>query len=237
MILDKKLILAIVAIAVVIILVAVFMNTQLGGSGSSSGGGSSGGSGLALTQYSASAGEDSPKLTLTFSSPLTLGYSVKLMNSHFTTVGIWVATDSTPHQIVVINRIAPPNLIGTYYLEVSKYSTVVLNQTLTFQQPSLKIINYKVNENVKGTSAYIDNITLTLSETGDAPFYYTKMTWTLDGNTNVDKLPLEYFIPGQEKTVTVYINKLSTVGEEHTLIVELGYYDMSTLKITLNFKS
>ncbi len=233
--LDRTIIVVLSVAAAFIILSAVFFALFYPVSSSSTVT-SSGGS-ITLESYKIIAYDSAPAMQLVFSHPLEPGTSITLKSATGTLVGVWACRESS--NTAEIKNITPPNLVGEYYLTVMDSSgNTIINKSMVFQRPTLQISGYEINKTVKGNSVYISYINITVKETGNSPFYYTKMVCKYDDETRTYKLPLEHMAPGEKKTITIYINQLTTTGEQHNLLVKLSFYGMNpVMSISLSFST
>ncbi|GEM_PF-4750199 len=188
---------------------------------------------LKLVDYSVTAGDISPVLKLKFSRSLDMYTSVKLLDGFFKTVGVWTAHNTTPGSTIRMFNINPPNLIGLYHLVVLWKNTEILNTSLSFKSPELDVMNFSVVKDEKGDTVYLEFVNLTLSESGESPYYFNRIRWTLDGQGSSEKIPLDHFIVGKEKTIRLnlaqYVNKGS-----HVLVVHFDYFDFNTVTVVVN---
>ena len=225
------LVIAVIVVIIVAVIGVIFFMESAGPSGSSGGE-----ERISLNSYQVKAGNDAPILELQFSKLLGMGNSVKVLNNKFQSVGVWVygVDSSTEHgDTVEISSISPPNMIGTYYVLVYYKASIVLNKTIYFNAPTFTVVKYTEDKDVKGTSAYINSINITVRDDDITPFYYTLLKWKFDGSNMTDeKLPIEHITAGGEKTVFIPLQKMTTTGT-HSITVYFGYYYMSTVKITL----
>ncbi len=225
---NTKIIALISGIVVVAIIAGVFFATNGGGGGA-------GGYQISIVDYSVSAGDSSPVLTLKFSTALKYPASVELINSSFRTVGVWVSQSEEIGKVVELNKITPPNLIGKYYVVVKWKSTTVMNKTITFIGPELSVVSYQVQKVVKGDDVYLESVQLTIKNSGDSPYYYNRIRWTLEDAQNGEKLPENCFSTSTNGEITINIGKYYTSGA-HELVVHFDYFDFTTITVeeTLN---
>ncbi len=226
---DRRtiLILASAVAAIVVIAALVAMSGGMGGLGGSN-------NEIKLVDYEVSAGDISPELTLTFSQKLDEFNTIELLDRDYRTVGTWVYTGGPLGESAKIERIDPPNLIGTYYVVLKWKGDVVLNRSIYFKEPSLTIVDYHLKIDRKGDTAYLEFVNLTLSEEGDSPYYYNRIRWTLDGQERNEKIPMEHFSVGENREISVPTASFVDPGQ-HTLVLHLDYFDLYTVTVVLHF--
>ncbi len=216
---------AIVAVAAVVIIIAgafFAMNT-----------GSLGGEENSIVDYSVKAGDSSPVLTIKFSKPLEYPASVKLLNSSYRQIGVWISQSSHPGNVVEIDKIALPNLIGKYYVVLLHGDNVVMNKTIKFQGPDFNVVNVDVQKDVKGDTAYIEYVELTIQNSGDSPYYYNRIRWEMEDLSGNEKIPLQCISTESNGMVKINIAKYVSTGE-HRLVVHFDYFDFTTITINVN---
>ncbi len=222
---------AIVALSIVgfLVVIAILIGfaVPLGGLGGSGGE-------LQLVDYSVSSGDISPTLNLTFSRNLDTVNTIEILNSDYKCVGTWVYQGGSLGKTARITNINPPNLIGTYYVVVKWKENVVLNKSIYFKEPALNIVRYHLNLDQKGDLSYLESVNITLSESGDSPYYYNRIRWSLDGNERGEKIPMEHFNLKGDKVVKVNTATYLNSGE-HTLVVHFDYFDFYTVTVVVHF--
>ncbi len=233
MIIDKKLLIALGAIAVVAVLVIVYMSSAPwhGNNNQENSNGT-----LHVLSYHIIAYTEAPTMEISFSRPLSVGASVLIENYQYSDVAVYACTQ--PTSTVYMKNITPPNLIGHYLLVVYEENKEVLNKSMVFQQPTIQINDFHINKVQKGDTVYIVNITINITENGNSPFYYSELRWSMDnGKAHVYKLPREHLIPNEKSTITLYVNQEMSTGEQHTIDVNLSFYTLSSVQFTISFST
>ncbi len=230
---DTKLALGLGAAVIGIVLImALFM---MGPSSNNEGvGGQSGGaaSTIDLTSYWVSASPSSPLLHLQFSRALSGATVITLTDSSGNTVCVQ-SYEQSPGNTVVLSNIVPPNLMGTYTLNVEEGGKTVLKKTLNFPTPTLNLVNYDVDEYGTDTSKTVVFLNLTIHESGKSPFYYNTLGWEIEGEHHEEYVSTKYLAQNTDTLVSIPLSKELSTGE-HTITVHF-IYNGEELNIAVNF--